>query len=103
MLITNLRYAIDKNMYRIIWILDEILCTLFLLSDYSGISLTKSQVNIPDELKICYVNNNMQDFHLPMNLRVLLDIIRKAERYSYSAMDLRIMSSSLMHRYELLI
>jgi len=74
-----------------------------LYSCYPGISLTKSQVNIPDELKICYINNNMQDFHLPMNLRVLLDIIRKVEKYSYSTMDLRIMSSSLMHRYELLI
>lgn len=67
----------------------------------SGISLTESQVSIPDELKICYVNNNMQEFHLPMNLRVLVDIIRKAEVHSYSVMDMRAMSSSLMHRYEL--
>ncbi|XP_011349315.1 uncharacterized protein LOC105286222 isoform X2 [Ooceraea biroi] len=65
------------------------------------ISLTESQVSIPDELKICYVNNNIQDFHLPMNIRVLLDIIRKTERYYYSMMDIRTMSSSLMHRFKL--
>lgn len=64
-------------------------------------SPAESQLRIPDELKECYVNNNMRDFHLPMNMRVLLDIIRKAEKYSYAAMDMRIMSSSLMHRYKL--
>lgn len=74
---------------------------IFNISNFlSGISLTESQLRIPDELKECYVNNNMQDFHLPMNMRVLLDIIRKAETYSHATMDIRTMSSSLMHRYE---
>ncbi|TGZ52877.1 Uncharacterized protein DBV15_10985 [Temnothorax longispinosus] len=68
---------------------------------FYGISPTESQLRIPDEFKECYVNNNMHDFHLPMNMRVLLDIIRKAETYSYSTMDIRTMSSSLMHRFKL--
>lgn len=41
----------------------------------------------------------MRDFHLPMNMRVLLDIIRKAEAHAYATMDIRAISSSLMHRY----
>lgn len=66
---------------------------------FPGIRLTESQFRIPNELKECYVNNNIQDFHLPLNIRVLLDIIRKAEKYFYTTMDMRTMSSSLMHRY----
>ncbi|XP_011864276.1 PREDICTED: uncharacterized protein LOC105560094 isoform X2 [Vollenhovia emeryi] len=68
---------------------------------FHGISWTVSQLRIPDELKECYVNNNMHHFHLPMNMRVLLDIIRKAETYSYTTMDIRTMSSSLIHRFKL--
>lgn len=45
----------------------------------------------------------MQDFHLPMNIRVLLDIIRKVEKYSYAVMDMKAMSSSILHRCESLI
>lgn len=45
----------------------------------------------------------MQNFHLPMNMRVLLDIIRKAEKESYATMDVRAMSSSLLHRYKLVM
>lgn len=71
----------------------------YLLHFFLGIRLTESQFRIPNELKKCYVNNNMQDFHLPMNIRVLLDIIRKAERHTYTTMDMKTMSSSLMHRY----
>ncbi|XP_020295729.1 uncharacterized protein LOC109860805 isoform X2 [Pseudomyrmex gracilis] len=65
-----------------------------------GISSTNSH-NVLYDLKECYRNNNLHDFRLPMNLRVLLDIIRKAENYTYGAMDLRTMSSSLMHRFKL--
>ncbi|KAL6440867.1 hypothetical protein ACFW04_003353 [Cataglyphis niger] len=71
-----------------------------LLIIYYGIHLTESQFRIPDEFKECYVNNNMQDFHLPLNIRVLLDIIRKAEKFSYTTMDMKTMSSSLMHRFK---
>ncbi|XP_071580984.1 uncharacterized protein [Temnothorax nylanderi] len=77
------------------WIFSIILLIFY------GISPTESQLRIPDEFKECYVNNNMHDFHLPMNMRVLLDIIRKAETYSYATMDIRTMSSSLMHRFKL--
>ncbi|XP_039308640.1 uncharacterized protein LOC105198717 isoform X2 [Solenopsis invicta] len=72
-----------------------------ILLTFYGISLTESQLRIPEELKECYVNNNMQHFRLPMNMRVLLDIIRKAEKYSYTTMDMKTMSSSLMHRFKL--
>lgn len=70
---------------------------------FLGVCLTESHLGIPDELQECYVNNNMQNFHLPMNMRVLLDIIRKAEKDSYATMDIRAMSSSLLHRYKFLI
>jgi len=73
--------------------------SIFYLLHFLGIRPTESQFRIPNELKKCYVNNNMQDFHLPMNIRVLLDIIRKAEKYTYTTMDMRTISSSLMHRY----
>ncbi|EFN82873.1 hypothetical protein EAI_07317 [Harpegnathos saltator] len=42
----------------------------------------------------------MKNFHLPMNIRVLLDIIRKAEKDSYATMDVKAMSSSLLHRFK---
>lgn len=73
-----------------------ILHTLFL--SFPGVRLIESLLGIPEELQECYVNNNMEAFHLPMNMRVLLDIIRKAEKDSYSTMDIRAMSSSLLHR-----
>ncbi|XP_012215810.1 uncharacterized protein [Linepithema humile] len=62
--------------------------------------LTLVECGIPEELQECYVNANLQDFHLPMNIRVLLDIIRKAEKYSHSTMDIKTLSSSLMHRFK---
>ncbi|XP_014480693.1 PREDICTED: uncharacterized protein LOC106747566 [Dinoponera quadriceps] len=65
-----------------------------------GVRSIESHLSIPDDLKECYVNGNMQNFHLPMNMRVLLDIIRKAEKDSYSTMDIRAMSSSLLHRFK---
>lgn len=85
-------------MYAFVRNFDFIYYILF-ITFFLGICLTESQFRIPNELKKCYVNNNIQDFHLPMNIRVLLDIIRKAERHTYTTMDMKTMSSSLMHRY----
>ncbi|XP_032678685.1 uncharacterized protein LOC116847627 [Odontomachus brunneus] len=65
-----------------------------------GVCSTESHFGIPEELQECYMNNSMQNFHLPMNMRVLLDIIRKAEKDSYATMDIRAMSSSLLHRFK---
>ncbi|XP_024937056.1 uncharacterized protein LOC107264079 isoform X2 [Cephus cinctus] len=42
----------------------------------------------------------MEGTQLPMNLRVIVDIVRKAERYSYSSMNMRAMATSLLHRFK---
>lgn len=58
------------------------------------------QTKIPKYLKECYTNETFSKTKLPMNLQVLIDIIRKAEKYSQMSIDLRTMTSSLLHRFK---
>ncbi|KAK0096904.1 hypothetical protein PV326_003925 [Microctonus aethiopoides] len=58
------------------------------------------QTKIPNYLKECYTNETFSETKLPMNLQVLIDIIRKAEKYSQMSIDLRTMTSSLLHRFK---
>ncbi|XP_076632618.1 uncharacterized protein LOC143347391 [Colletes latitarsis] len=59
-----------------------------------------SQVSIPEPLRECYRNDVTLNSQLPLNLRIIVDIIRKLEKHSYTTMDMRMLSSSLLHRFK---
>lgn len=63
------------------------------------LQLIWTQTTIPKSLRECYKNNVTLNPPIPLNLRILIDIIQKMEKYSYSTIDMRIMSSSILHRY----
>ncbi|XP_078046277.1 uncharacterized protein LOC144474825 [Augochlora pura] len=67
---------------------------------YCELQLTWSQIIIPDHLKECYTNNAAFNSSHPLNLRVLIDIIQKIEKQAYKTMDMRVLSSSLLHRFK---
>ncbi|KAG7207191.1 hypothetical protein KM043_008876 [Ampulex compressa] len=62
--------------------------------------LVRSQISLPMYLRECYANKTALITRLPMNLQVLVDIVRKVERSSHTTMDLRTISSSLLHRFK---
>ncbi|XP_035730991.1 uncharacterized protein LOC118445508 isoform X1 [Vespa mandarinia] len=59
-----------------------------------------SQVTIPETLKECYINRTKNEMLLPLNLRTFIDILRKAETETFTTMDIRTFSSSLLHRFK---
>ncbi|XP_076375423.1 uncharacterized protein LOC117225430 [Megalopta genalis] len=67
---------------------------------YFELQLTWSQIIIPDQLKECYTNSTAFNSSHPLNLRVLIDIIQKLEKQSHRTMDMRVLSSSLLHRFK---
>ncbi|XP_034193344.2 uncharacterized protein LOC117610267 isoform X1 [Osmia lignaria lignaria] len=67
---------------------------------YFELQLTWSQIGIPAALRECYRNNSTLNPKLPLNLRVIIDIIQKMERHSYTTMNMRIMSSAILHRFK---
>ncbi|CAL7941711.1 unnamed protein product [Xylocopa violacea] len=73
---------------------------VILLIIYCELQLVWSQATVPESLRECYRGNAMLNLQLPMNLRVLVDIIQKLEKYSYSTTDMKIMSSSILHRFK---
>ncbi|XP_026668550.1 uncharacterized protein LOC108624121 [Ceratina calcarata] len=64
------------------------------------LQLIWSQSAIPQSLRECYSNNPISNSSLPMNLRVLVDILRKLEKHSDSNVDMRTMTSSILHRFK---
>ncbi|KOC62308.1 hypothetical protein WH47_04066, partial [Habropoda laboriosa] len=62
------------------------------------LKLIWSQVVIPKSIRECYRNNATFDSPLPLNLRIIVDIIQKMEKHSTT--DMRIMSSSILHRFK---
>ncbi|XP_043288146.1 uncharacterized protein [Venturia canescens] len=72
---------------------------LFLLT-FWGIFLSRSQTTIPEFLRECYENETFYGPQLPMSLQVVIDIIRKAEKYSANSMNIRTISTSLLHRFK---
>ncbi|XP_015126293.1 uncharacterized protein LOC107047901 isoform X2 [Diachasma alloeum] len=60
----------------------------------------KLQTRIPSYLQECYDEKTFRGPHLPLNLQTFIDIIRKAETYSDRSIDLRIFTSSLLHRFK---
>ncbi|XP_076168966.1 uncharacterized protein LOC143147535 [Ptiloglossa arizonensis] len=73
---------------------------IVLLIVYCELQFTWSQITIPEPLKECYRSNITLNSQLPLNLRIIVDIIQKLEKHSYTTMDLRILSSSLLHRFK---
>ncbi|KAK2580344.1 hypothetical protein KPH14_001241 [Odynerus spinipes] len=65
-----------------------------------GSYLVYSQISIPEALKECYINRTTGEVLLPLNVRILVDILRKAEAESFTTMDMRTFSSSLLHRFK---
>ncbi|XP_047356971.1 uncharacterized protein LOC124951919 isoform X2 [Vespa velutina] len=59
-----------------------------------------SQVTIPEALKECYINRTKNEILLPLNIRTFIDILRKAEIETFTTMDIRTFSSSLLHRFK---
>lgn len=72
---------------------------IVLLIIYFELQLIWTQTTIPKSLRECYKNNVTLNPPIPLNLRILIDIIQKMEKYSYSTIDMRIMSSSILHRF----
>ncbi|XP_076648482.1 uncharacterized protein LOC143356564 isoform X2 [Halictus rubicundus] len=64
------------------------------------LQLVWSQITIPEQLKECYTANVAFNSSHPLNLRVLIDIIQKLEKQSYRTMNMRELSSSLLHRFK---
>ena len=62
-----------------------------------GVCTVISNEAIPPHLRECYMNKTIWDSQLPMSLRVIVDIIQKAERHT--TMSMRAISTSLLHRY----
>ena len=75
------------------------LCTKRIIFFIAGLHFSCSQKNIPEYLRECYENSTIQENRMPMNLRVLIDLIRKAERHSETSMDMRSIAVSLLHRF----
>ncbi|XP_068988935.1 uncharacterized protein [Bombus flavifrons] len=73
---------------------------IVLLIIWCELQLIWSQTTIPKSLRECYRNNAILNPRLPLNLRILVDIIQKMEKQSYSITDMRIMSSSILHRFK---
>ncbi|XP_017793338.1 PREDICTED: uncharacterized protein LOC108575131 [Habropoda laboriosa] len=71
---------------------------ILLLLVYCELKLIWSQVVIPKSIRECYRNNATFDSPLPLNLRIIVDIIQKMEKHSTT--DMRIMSSSILHRFK---
>lgn len=62
------------------------------------LKLIWSQIAIPKSLRECYRNNATFNPPLPLNLRILVDIIQKLEKHSTT--DIRMMSSSILRRFK---
>ncbi|KAI4487516.1 hypothetical protein M0804_005665 [Polistes exclamans] len=65
-----------------------------------GYCVVYSQVTIPDPLKECYINRTKNEILLPFNIRTFIDILQKAEIETFTTMDMRTFSSSLLHRFK---
>ncbi|XP_051162873.1 uncharacterized protein LOC127282583 isoform X2 [Leptopilina boulardi] len=77
----------------------KIICFLFLT--FYGICIVISNKQIPDHLIKCYKNENIWDSQLPLNLRVIIDIIRKVERQSFSTSHIKTLTTLLLRRFKL--
>lgn len=73
----------------------------FLLLTFYGVCVVISSKQIPDHLIKCYKNENIWGFQLPLNLRVIVDIIRKIERQSFSTLHMKTLTTSLLRRFKL--
>ncbi|XP_076757832.1 uncharacterized protein LOC143427508 [Xylocopa sonorina] len=64
------------------------------------LQLVWSQRTIPESLRECYRDDAMLNSQLPMKLRILMDIIQKLEKYTYSKIDMKTMSSLILQRFK---
>ncbi|XP_034943326.1 uncharacterized protein [Chelonus insularis] len=68
---------------------------------YFGSNLVNCQIRrIPQYLEECYLNETFYGPQLPLTLPIFIDIVRKIEAYSHDTMDLRTLTSSMLHRFK---
>lgn len=62
-----------------------------------------TQTRIPSSLAECYTNPEItnRDNRLPMNINMLIELIRKIEDSPGFSQDIRTLSTSLVHRFRL--
>ncbi|XP_053999158.1 uncharacterized protein LOC128887365 [Hylaeus anthracinus] len=64
------------------------------------LQFTLSHITIPEPLRECYRSDATLNPQFPLNLRTVVDIIQKLEKHSYASMNMRMLSSSLLHRFK---
>ncbi|XP_044580110.1 uncharacterized protein LOC123262112 [Cotesia glomerata] len=64
------------------------------------VSGVKSEKKIPKYLEECYTNETLSGARLPMTLNVLIDIFRKIELHVQNSVDLRLLVTSMLHRFK---
>lgn len=76
-----------------------VLCTLWVTSN----GQENTQTRIPSSLAECYTNPEIlnRDGRLPMNINMLIELIRKVEDSQGFTQDIRTLSTSLVHRFRL--
>uniref|UniRef100_A0A8D8RA19 N-acetylmuramoyl-L-alanine amidase n=1 Tax=Cacopsylla melanoneura TaxID=428564 RepID=A0A8D8RA19_9HEMI len=76
---------------------------LFSISSISSQQHDKVKASIPDSLLECYKYPMYfnKDNLLPMTMNTLISLVRKIEDYQSYAMDMRTLSSALLHRFRL--
>ncbi|XP_031784515.1 uncharacterized protein LOC100680378 isoform X1 [Nasonia vitripennis] len=74
---------------------------LVLLTAICENSLVEGYRSLPVNLRECYTNNGVFVPDLPLNLQVVLDIIRKIERRTSTSMSMRTLSAALIKRFKL--
>lgn len=69
---------------------------LILLLVLFGLHSVKCHVTMPKLLRECYTSN----IQIPLSLHVLIDIIRKVEKHTYTTFDMKTLSASLLRRFK---
>ena len=65
----------------------------------TGLHFSNGQKNKEVFVEECYKTSTMLENRTPMNLRVLIDLIQKAERHFESSMDMKSIAMSLLKRF----
>ncbi|XP_023246318.1 uncharacterized protein LOC106647810 [Copidosoma floridanum] len=78
-----------------------LLCLVALLATLAGNRVVESQRALPAKLQRCYSNDGRFVPSLPLNLQVVLDVLRKIERQTFTSLTMRTLSTALLKRFKL--
>lgn len=95
-----MRNKTDRISYRFVWARFSIILITALPICYGQ---ENTQTRIPSSLAECYTNPEItnRDNRLPMNINMLIELIRKIEDAPGFSQDIRTLSTSLVHRFRL--